>query len=1111
MSYTPLLVGAGAGATAWSVKVVGQTGVRDWWTGWAIAIALCLLAYLTNPTPASFRTHLTSLSFHTHLRRLSSSPSRAPSNPTPAGPNSASGAATLNTIASNSASTLPTTTSVSSQHGKRKVSNSQSAKAAIASAAASQPRHVLSFSNRISLSIRTPLYKFTSYYLFSTVYVPSTRSTPSSPSSKKQQQRSKHAELGALLGMGGELWLGVFGRWYALKWWENEEAEEEERRGRLEKGVREMSVEDDDKDLDYPSGSAPSPISSHVSSPFSHDPSRSASSPSSASAPPLSPSSRTASANSTSGRLPRSSTSTKRVFRAGQRRSSPTSLTRLKSKAENAAREREEADLEAGLKGLKEDGAGESTTAGAADSKMANAANATKPAATASGESSTPDPLLVELQLQLDELRSTTAEGEKRLQDELEVLRGKKRDEDAFRAELKTKTKGLEEAKRTAEASRVEAERELNERKTVIKEVQGRVEKLRKEISALERKEMEAIERKEKKKRERKEREKKLREDVGKKKDELKEKEKGLEEVMQKVGEMERKLDVRRALLATRRSELAQLAGALAERNGLAAGPGGGLYAVPPQVVGATATLGGVGAVANAFAVPFGQGAYGRRNYPYVHPLSATSSRPGSIRSGHFDPHTGTFQSAPSSPTLSHPVSPLDDHAPPYPPPNAVDLNGGWPSSYGPAPNGSASLAQPGFLEHRLQHRAVSGPSALPSVEDIPSHFLPFDVDALVGTSNEAPSLHSYDDSSPGANKSRPPLALPLQYLDSGLLAGSDSPSLEGPLSPMTPHQTSLIPSQLFHMLDEDDEDEFVMPDSPTLRTRLGWMDEWKGLGLNVDDLGAVGGSRRKNSQDATEEVEAVKQEEQAQDASGEAGSPALLSPRSDVFPAVPSATTSPLGPPPASPFAPWDNSGPVSLPPPVSTTLSGTSLDSPSGPGSSTILHRLSPSQDLDDDLPRAGLSLNPDAKAFAFPFAAGIQQQSHARTSSVPSPPTSAAVLSSIARNGRSSSTTTASSFPGSALPSPTVANYPSAIGEPPAKSRMEFANPSNAALAAPLSASRFTPPFDWPRTTSPPKFNAAPGSAPAHKSASSTPTGSGAFNPLDEEDSLLGPLRK
>jgi len=53
--------------------------------------------------------------------------------------------------------------------------------------------------------------------------------------------------LNALLGVGGELWLGVFGRWYALKWWEGEEVEEDERRGRLEKGVRDMTVQDDVK------------------------------------------------------------------------------------------------------------------------------------------------------------------------------------------------------------------------------------------------------------------------------------------------------------------------------------------------------------------------------------------------------------------------------------------------------------------------------------------------------------------------------------------------------------------------------------------------------------------------------------------------------------------------------------------------------------------------------------------------------------------------------------------------------------------------------------------------------------------------------------------------
>lgn len=119
-------------------------------------------------------------------------------------------------------------------------------------AAAAANRHILSFSNRISLSIRTPSYKFTSYHFFSTVYVPSSRPHRAIPGVKKQQQlaaQRNHPEMSALLGLGGELWFGVFGRWFALRWWDSEDAEEEERRGRLEKGVREMVVEDNESGM----------------------------------------------------------------------------------------------------------------------------------------------------------------------------------------------------------------------------------------------------------------------------------------------------------------------------------------------------------------------------------------------------------------------------------------------------------------------------------------------------------------------------------------------------------------------------------------------------------------------------------------------------------------------------------------------------------------------------------------------------------------------------------------------------------------------------------------------------------------------------------------------
>ncbi|GAA6011253.1 hypothetical protein JCM11491_006775 [Sporobolomyces phaffii] len=1140
MSYTPLLVGAGAGGVAWLVRT--NDGWKDWWSGWALAAALCFLAYLTNPNPTSFRTHVTSLSFHTHLQRLSS-----------ASPTRSNSSASNDSSHSNANGPHDNTSSSSSPAGSRRsregVSNSKSPH--LTDSSTSTAPHVVPFSNRISLAVRTPSYKFTSYHLFSTVYVPSSRSpppgsSPPQPRTARQLLNQKYpnhsAELNALLGLEGELWLGVFGRWYALKWWEGEENEQEERLGRLERGVRVMSVQDDFKDP----RSAISPISTaaYTPSPLAH---ASRASPSSltaddSSSPPQSPSAASASNNQSTAR---SASVTKRIFRAGQRRSSPTSLTRLKSKAENAARERDEAAERAAI--LEEGGGGSHARTGSSassgnktDSKLSSPVQydgSRSQQALLNGTSTTTtttlDPVLVELQIQLAELKSQTRDSEQRLQNELEVLRGKKKDEDAFRAELKVKTKGLEEAKRAAEASRTEAEKELNERKSVVKEAQKRVEKLRSEIGKLEKKEMEQVERKEKKKRERKEREKKLADDVERKKEELREREQGLEEVLQKVNEMEKKLDVRRELLASRRDELAHLIGVVAARNGLGGPPP--MYALPPQPQQVTtATFGGVGAVANAFAVPFGHGAYGRRNYPYVHPLSATSSRPTSIRSGHYDPHTGTFQSAPSSPTLSHPVSPLDDPSA-YSSSAQIDQqNGGWPSSYpapSSAPNGASNLPQTGFLEHRLQHRATN---SLASADDVPSHFSPFDLDPASTTLANGPISASSQADDAGKPRT---LALPMQYLDSGLLAGSGTQSTGGgmdggPLSPMTPHQTSLIPSQLFNMLDDDDDDDFVMPDSPTLRSHFGSMSEWRGLGLDVDGPTSLIGSRRssdedrRKKQDELDRAEDETKEDEFHEAEpggaigGGGGADehlqaSFMTLRPDLFQhhgggGHYSATTSPLGPPPGSPFGPWDttpSSSPAiaSMPPPVGSAVSSDTI----GVIGSNILHRLSPSQDLSDDLPRAGLSLNPDAKAFAFPF---VQQHQHSRaTSTGGGGALSNAVAPQLVRNGLPSSSLTNGGAGGggtsSALPSPTSATYPSPIS-PPAKSRMEFANlvnPSSAA-SAPLSGARYTPPFDWPSTRST--------DSPRPTASGSTSTAAAAaavgFNPFDEEDSLLGPLK-
>lgn len=153
------------------------------------------LAYLTNPTSATFRTHLTSLSFHTHLRRLSSG-SEIPPTPTSVG----------------------TTTR---------------------SRPRSPPSHVLSFSNRISLSVTTPPFTFDSFIFFSIVHM--RRPSPIGVGYPPLLVEGKFAEEDE---EECEMYIGLLGKWYPLRWW-SEASEEEERRVRLDKAVLKMDVEEE--------------------------------------------------------------------------------------------------------------------------------------------------------------------------------------------------------------------------------------------------------------------------------------------------------------------------------------------------------------------------------------------------------------------------------------------------------------------------------------------------------------------------------------------------------------------------------------------------------------------------------------------------------------------------------------------------------------------------------------------------------------------------------------------------------------------------------------------------------------------------------------------------
>lgn len=737
------------------------------------------------------------------------------------------------------------------------------------------------------------------------------------------------------------------------------------------------------------------------------------------------------------------------------------------------------------------------------------------------------DSISESLKVQLDELRALALESENRLQVELESLRMKKKEEDLFRAELKLKTKGLEELKRIAELSKADAEKLLSERKAVKRKLGERIDKVREEIGMFEKKEMEAVERKEKKKRDRKDREKRLKEEVERKRLDLVGVEAGVQKVLAKAAGVAKIIEARKDLLNVRRNDYH-----IARANG------GGGWSDQGD---------GVRSSSSSFR---------RAPGPYY----SNSSRPASLNSDHFDYYGTPYDrlSNPNSPILSRPITPNF---------NSEPLNYSNNSSNDPSLFYSGNFAaetyhnhqqqqqyqqqqpqqpqqqqhstyQTGFLEHRIQHRRnefglssdagssinytsfhSDAPDALPSVADIPANFLPFDFD-----SNEIQGgRHSMEYMTPYSK--RPILSLPLQYLDSGLLEASDSPGVDGPLSPMTPHQTSLIPSQLFDMLD-DDEDDYELPASPTTDGKE--LEPWKALGLadmepslllhSLNSLEDFTPSSSTNTRRTVSSPPPGIPPPGLSSMSPMSPPPGLPLNQSQASPIHSPAAIAPfefgIHHPPTNEFNLWDKTDQAS----TSLLRFSPALVSPSslsgGLGSGGI--------EEADDLPRHKLSLNPKVKDFAFGGIGQINSTTSSSTSSA-SPQPSPLVQSQSISSPR--------------IPTSNISPITSSIVfTPPPKSRMDFANNmlgsggsngsnssnvagvigsgvvANSATATSGSSSgesggfsRFT--FDWGRTS--PKVTTKPTSAPG--SAGHAATGStSSFNPFDA-DELLGPLKK
>lgn len=477
-----------------------------------------------------------------------------------------------------------------------------------------------------------------------------------------------------------------------------------------------------------------------------------------------------------------------------------------------------------------------------------------------------PDPILDELSLQVQELQQASRETETRLQAELESLREQKRLEDGVRAELKIKTKILEEQKRVADLAKVEAERGLGDRKAAARRAEERVDKIVDELHVLERREAERVERLDKKQRDKRERERRLRNDVAKRQLQLEQSQLGMEELLDQVKELESRVGGRRDAIAGKRHSLSQR--------------GVPLYGQPaPQQ---------------------------QQQYHSLPPAGYYStSRPGSLRE---------MPSAPPSPILyasGLPRGGLQQQ-------HHHHHSSGDPPAHYPIPAAPLSSvlghSTEGFLAHRQQHRLLSAPPTSTDSSPSTAKFLPFDFDFYDGSPGplEQPSLVQQQQQYQNHPEQQQPHTS-LSLLDPMHWSEEETSGLEESediMSPMTPHQASLIPLELLAIMDGEEE---VFP--PVIARGKAPESPARGLDLEYDGVGFP-----------------------------------VVSPASHLL-----QQRSPLASSPTS-----------SLPsPPLSHTASPLGYAGVDGAG-----HDLGAHIPADDDLPRhgQGLSLNPGAKSFSF-----------------------------------------------------------------------------------------------------------------------------------------------
>ncbi|KAL1942124.1 hypothetical protein VTO73DRAFT_6654 [Trametes versicolor] len=411
--------------------VISQVDLRSVFFAVVFVIIVLVLAYLTNPSENSFRNYLTEQSFKQHISRLDEGGQE-------------------DGIASDDSGVHFTLSRRTPPSTRKSGSNFD-------------PTSPFHFVSRASVSLRTPKHVFYSFGILTVAAL--------YPTGRPQDRAHGHAIYsGNLVSSVSDAWfVGLFGRWWRggiiQSWWYDmlaatEEDDEDGPPGIL--NVKALDLLEGCDGLPFPTpsrlpsdataklrGTERSTARSHNAAPRSNTP------------PPL----------PKSASLPLHAP---RITISTPPKGSSTHLQRLASSpAQSSAPSTPD------------------TTRPPAPRMLAYSPSSTSlfdsspVIAEVLRQISQSQAAVKELSTQLSDVRSSASESHTSIQKELEEQRQRKRDEDTARAELKTRTKTLEDSKRNAETSKRDAEKRLRAAESARDSAVVRIEKLGAEIGAL--------------------------------------------------------------------------------------------------------------------------------------------------------------------------------------------------------------------------------------------------------------------------------------------------------------------------------------------------------------------------------------------------------------------------------------------------------------------------------------------------------------------------------------------------------------------------------------------------------------------------------------------------